>query len=150
MLSINQELVAIDEAIDEVAQSFLNLSLVAEYKEKKSDFLSDLELQERINEFQVLKEDYDSIKAFAPYRSDLSQLRRQLFSRKREIDLNPKVIAYRQAEVALQEVLAKLTSSLTEVISTSIFVDTGLPLASHKPIHGKGRGENIREKESDV
>ena len=60
------------------------------------------------------------------------------------------MIAYRQAEVALQEVLAELSSLLSQSISSDIFVDTGLPLAPKRPKHGHGRGDNIREKDSNV
>lgn len=43
--------------------------------------------------------------------------------------------ALRQSEVAVQKILAELTQDISSVISSAIFVDTGLPLAAHSSHH---------------
>ncbi|WP_422803073.1 YlbF family regulator [Streptococcus sp. FT1-106] len=150
MLSINQELYEIDDAIDEVVRAFLKLPVVQEYRQTRLAFLQSEDIQVAISDFQNCQEQYEEVKEFLAFRPDVAQLRRQLLSKKRTLDTHPKVIAYRQAEVALQEVLAELSSLLSQSISSDIFVDTGLPLAPKRPKHGHGRGDNIREKDSNV
>lgn len=150
MLSINQELYEIDDAIDEVVRAFLKLPVVQEYRQTRLAFLQSEDIQAAISDFQNCQEQYEEVKEFLAFRPDVVQLRRQLLSKKRTLDTHPKVIAYRQAEVTLQEVLAELSTLLSQSISSDIFVDTGLPLAPKRPKHGHGRGDNIREKDSNV
>lgn len=106
MLSINQELYEIDDAIDEVVRAFLKLPVVQEYRQTRLAFLQSEDIQVAISDFQNCQEQYEEVKEFLAFRPDVAQLRRQLLSKKRTLDTHPKVIAYRQAEVALQEVLA--------------------------------------------
>ena len=91
MLTIDEQLFDIDEAIDEVAAAF---------------------------------------------RSEVAEIRRQLFKEKRGIDINEKVSQLRQSEVAVQKNLAELSQKISSTISSDIFVETGLPLAPHKSHYG--------------
>ena len=125
MLAIDEHLFEIDEAIDEVAKAFLALDDVQAYLEIKKIFLADTALQESISEFQDLKQSYEEVK----------EICRQLLQKKRELDLNRTVSLLRQNEVAVQTILAELTQEISSVISPTIFVDTGLPLAPHKSHH---------------
>lgn len=125
MLAIDEHLFEIDEAIDEVAKAFLALDDVQAYLEIKKIFLADAALQESISEFQDLKQSYEEVK----------EICRQLLQKKRELDLNRTVSLLRQNEVAVQTILAELTQEISSVISPTIFVDTGLPLAPHKSHH---------------
>ena len=125
MLAIDEHLFEIDEAIDEVAKAFLALDDVQAYLEIKKIFLADAALQESISEFQDLKQSYEEVK----------EICRQLLQKKRELDLNGTVSLLRQNEVAVQTILAELTQEISSVISPTIFVDTGLPLAPHKSHH---------------
>lgn len=132
MLAIDEHLFEIDEAIDEVAKAFLALDAVQVYLEIKKIFLADTVLQESISEFQDLKQSYEEVKDYAAFRSEVKEIRRQLLQKKRELDLNRTVSVLRQNEVAVQTILAELTQEISSVISPTIFVDTGLPLAPHK------------------
>ncbi len=145
MLKIDDQLLAIDDALDTLAAAFLELERVKVYKAAKEIFLADEELQQKISDFQLLKEDYDRQKAFGKYRPEVAQLRKKVVSQKRQLDLNDKVVALRRAEVDLQAILAEISQKIAAAVSPDIFVDTGLPLAPHKPPHKKGRGNNIKE-----
>ena len=48
MLAIDEQLLEIDEAIDDVAQTFFTLDSVKSYLEIKQEFLADSALQEKI------------------------------------------------------------------------------------------------------
>ena len=140
MLIINEELLAIDQAIEYLVSYFLKLPEVENYRLKRQKFENDRELQEQLFAFQKLKDSYDTAKAYEAFRPDVRELKRQ-------IDLNEVVIGYRQTEFDLQTILANLGEEIAQAVSNQIFIDTGLPLAPHKPHHKKG-DTNIKEKMS--
>ena len=135
MLIINEELLAIDQAIECLVSYFLKLPEVENYRLKRQKFENDRELQEQLFAFQELKDSYDAAKAYEAFRPDVRELKRQVLRMKRQIDLNEVVIGYRQAEFDLQTILANLGEEIAQAVSGQIFIDTGLPLAPHKPHH---------------
>lgn len=147
MLIINEELLAIDQAIDSLVLHFLRLPEVENYRLKRQKLENTRELQELLLEFQELKESYDKAKEYESFRPDVRDLKRQVLRMKRQIDLNEVVIGYRRAEFDLQTILANLGEEIAQAVSDQIFIDTGLPLAPHKPHHKKG-DTNIKEKMS--
>ena len=144
MLIINEELLAIDQAIDCLVSYFLKLHEVENYRLKRQKFENDRELQEQLFAFQELKDSYDDAKSYEAFRPDVRELKRQVLRMKRQIDLNEVVIGYRQTEFDLQSILANLGEEIAQAVSDQIFIDTGLPLAPHKPHHKKG-DTNIKE-----
>lgn len=147
MLIINEELLAIDQAIECLVSYFLKLPEVENYRLKRQKFENDRELQGQLFAFQELKDSYEEVKEYAAFRPDVRDLKRQVLRMKRQIDLNEVIIGYRQAEFDLQTILASLGEEVAQAISNQIFIDTGLPLAPHKPHHKKG-DTNIKEKMS--
>ncbi|QMS96009.1 YlbF family regulator [Streptococcus equinus] len=144
MLAIDEQLLEIDEAIDDVAQTFFTLDSVKSYLEIKQEFLADSALQEKIVHFQELKQSYEENKDYLAFRPEVRELRRQLIKEKRILDMNEKVSRLRQSEVEVQEILAELSQKVSSAISSTIFVDTGLPLAPHKS-HHHCRGKEKRD-----
>lgn len=147
MLIINEELLAIDQAIDSLVSHFQMLPEVDAYRLSRQQFENDRELQEQLFAFQELKDCYDTAKAYEAFRPDVRELKRRVLRMKRQIDLNEVVIGYRQAEFDLQIILANLGEEIAQAVLDQIFIDTGLPLAPHKPHHKKG-DTNIKEKMS--
>ena len=147
MLIINEELLAIDQAIECLVSCFIKLPEIENYRLKRQKFENDRELQEQLFAFQELKDSYDAAKAYEAFRPDVRELKRQVLRMKRQIDLNEVVIGYRRAEFDLQTILANLGEEIAQAVSDQIFIDTGLPLAPHKPQHKKG-DTNIKEKMS--
>jgi len=147
MLIINEELLAIDQAIECLVSYFLKLPEVENYRLKRQKFENDRELQGQLFAFQELKDSYEEVKEYAAFRPDVRELKRQMLRMKRQIDLNEVVVSYRQAEFDLQTILATLGEDIAQAVSDQIFIDTGLPLTPHKPHHKKG-DTNIKEKMS--
>jgi cell fate (sporulation/competence/biofilm development) regulator YlbF (YheA/YmcA/DUF963 family) len=150
MLLINNQLFEIEDAIDDVIKNFLELEIVKSYQLAKNAVLSDNELQSKIVRFQEIKSVYDDQKDYIAFRPEVKKIRREMFQQKRAIDLNEKMIDLRRKEVDLQKTLAEISQKISSVVSGNIFVDTGLPLASHKEHHGKGRGDSIKERGDHV
>ena len=61
MLTIDDQLLAIDDAIDEVVAAFLALDSVQDYLAVRQVFLSDKALQEDIAVFQALRQEYEAV-----------------------------------------------------------------------------------------
>ena len=75
MLIINEELLAIDQAIDSLVLHFLRLPEVENYRLKRQKLENTRELQELLLEFQELKESYDKAKEYESFRPDVRDLK---------------------------------------------------------------------------
>jgi cell fate (sporulation/competence/biofilm development) regulator YlbF (YheA/YmcA/DUF963 family) len=124
VLHIDENLLAIDEEIDKLAEEILNSQQVRHYRQSRQAFRNDENLQD---ELAILNENL----AYLNFRPDLRDLQKK-------INLNPKVYALRLAENDLQELLSELTKSLTASVSEHITIDENLPL--------KGGGHHQRRK----
>ena len=133
MLIINEELLAIDQAIDSLVSHFLMLPEVDAYRLSRQQFENDKELQKQLFAFQELKDSYDTAKAYEAFRPDVRELKRQVLRMKRQIDLNEVVIGYRQAEFDLQTILANLGEEMPKLFQTRFLLILGylLPLINH-------------------
>ena len=133
MLIINEELLAIDQAIDSLVLHFLRLPEVENYRLKRQKLENTRELQELLLEFQELKESYDKAKEYESFRPDVRDLKRQVLRMKRQIDLNEVIIGYRQAEFDLQIILASLGEEVAQAAPpvTLFFVQSRLLTSAH-------------------
>lgn len=149
MLKINQELLAIDDAIDQVVKKLMERPETKRYQALKTQFDQDAHLSQLRSEFLALKEDYERVEAYTSYRPEIAQMKRALLQKKRELDLDEITQQLRQSEHDLQSLLARVTQDISQAIDQDIFVDTGLPFAPSKRPHGHQPGQNIRERMED-
>lgn len=147
MLVINQDLLAIDDAIDKLVEDIKKTGEFQSYLEVKRHFTDDQLLQSEIGHFQILLREFSDQEKYASYRPESKMLKKQVLAKKRELDLNPLVVALRLAEVDLQALLASITSQIAHQVSDSIYVDSGLPLASRREKISRGIYQNIKEKD---
>lgn len=144
MLIIDDQLLELDDTIEELVTAITQTEQAKTYQVSKIAFDTDESLQEMIADFTLKKTAYEQVADYAAYLPEVKDKKKVLYKLKRQLDLHPKVIAFRQAEVALQELLASVTTALAQAVSPKVFVDTGLPLAPHKAPHKKN-GSTIRE-----
>ena len=97
MLIINEELLAIDQAIECLVSYFLKLPEVENYRLKRLKFENDRELQEQLYAFQELKDGYDAAKAYEAFRPDVRELKRRVLRMTRQMDLTEGVLGQRRA-----------------------------------------------------
>lgn len=147
MLVINQNLLAIDDAIDKLVEDIKKTGEFQSYLEVKRHFTDDQLLQSEIGHFQILLREFSDQEKYASYRPESKMLKKQVLAEKRELDLNPLVVALRLAEVDLQALLASITNQIAHQVSDSIYVDSGLPLASRREKISRGIYQNIKEKD---
>ncbi|MGT2933227.1 YlbF family regulator [Streptococcus catagoni] len=147
MLIINEELLEIEDAIDTLVA---NLLKTPEYKNccrLKKIFESDQALQKQLADFKDLKDRYEEASRYADFHPETKDLKRALLFKKRQLDLNPLTVEFRYAEVDFQKHLAKIAQKLAKTVSSSIFVDSGLPLAPKRERPSIGIYQNIKEKD---
>ncbi|KHD45753.1 YlbF family regulator [Streptococcus hongkongensis] len=146
MLVINEDLIIIEDAIDSLVNELVSSPEFINYKEKLKIVDNDHELQESISELKQLTDNYTQ-EEFIRFRPELREMRKSILAKKKELDTSPNIIALRYAEIACQEILAKISQQLASAVSPTIFIDTGLPLASRKKHPKHGRYQNIKEKD---
>ncbi|MFS1663087.1 YlbF family regulator [Streptococcus sp. zg-JUN1979] len=147
MLRIDEELLAIDDAIEELVEAFVIQEEAKCYRLAKEAVLKDRDLAQKMAIFEEKRSSYEKEAAYSAFRSEIKEQKKELYRLKRQLDLHPKLVALRQSETRLQESLAKISRQLSEAVSSDIFVDTGLPLAPHKR-HHKPNENPIRERSS--
>ncbi|MGT2958635.1 hypothetical protein A9Q68_04910 [Streptococcus bovimastitidis] len=147
MLVINQDLLVIDDAIDRLVEDIKKTGEFQSYLEVKRHFTNDPDLQREIGSFQILVREFSDQDKYASYRPESKMLKKLLLAKKRELDLNPLVVALRLAEVDLQAVLASITNQVAHQVSETIYVDSGLPLATRHEKVSRGIYQNIKEKD---
>ncbi|MGT2935124.1 YlbF family regulator [Streptococcus castoreus] len=146
MLIISDELIAIEEAIDQLVLDLKKTHQYKRYVSAKQAIEDDLELQADILSFQELKQEYDAKEELLSFRPEVKRWRRELLVQKRQIDCHPLVVTLRLAQVDFQTILADISEEIASAVSQVIFVDTGLPLAVKRPSHPSGPYQNIKEK----
>ncbi|MGT2887747.1 YlbF family regulator [Streptococcus didelphis] len=147
MLVINEELLAIEEAIDDLVSDLKSTEEYQTYQRLAKQVENDSKLQVAIAQFQQMSEAYASQSQFVRFRPEIRSLKKALLMAKKDLDLNPQISALRVAEVNLQKLLAHVSEELARSISSHIFVDTGLPLAPKHEKLGRGIYNNIKEKD---
>ncbi|MCS4488748.1 YlbF family regulator [Streptococcus sciuri] len=148
MLIVDNQLLELDDAIEELVLAIVQTDEAKAYQNTKAAFDTDDVLQDMLADFSAKKEDYENLAAYGTVLPEVMDKKKELYKLKRKLDLYPTVIAFRQSEVALQELLATVAKALAQAVSSKIFVDTGLPLAPHKAPHRK-KGRTIRESDED-
>lgn len=120
MLVINEDLLAIDEAVNRLVKDLVDTDHFQDYLEKKQTFEQDKILQKDILAFKELVIEYEKAKESFASRVDVKNRKRGLIESKRALDLHPNVRALRLAEVAFQEILAQISEAIAETVSSSI------------------------------
>ncbi|VTS18678.1 YlbF family regulator [Streptococcus pseudoporcinus] len=145
MLVINEDLFAIEDAIDYLIEDIKKTEEFQTYLKVYNEFEQDQQLQYDIEQFQRSLTALSDQKDYLRYRPGSKSLNKEILRQKRELDLHPKVVVLRIAEVDLQTILAEIAESIAETVSSTIFIDTGLPLAERRERITKGIYRNIKE-----
>ena len=103
MLIIDDQLLELDDTIEELVTAITQTEQAKTYQVAKIAFDTDESLQEMIADFTLKKTAYEQVADYAAYLPEVKDKKKVLYKLKRQLDLHPKVIAFRQAEVALQE-----------------------------------------------
>ncbi|MGM9928981.1 MAG: YlbF family regulator [Bacillus sp. (in: firmicutes)] len=112
-----------DELVEMISQSEIGENyFISLYKLK-----NDAEAQQKIQRFVSMKERFEEVQRFGKYHPDYKYVNLETRTRKREMDLHPTVIEFKQAENKLQEILDEISSIIGRSVSPHIKTPGGNP-----------------------
>lgn len=100
----------------------LNSEVYEAYRIAKQELYNDIEAQQLIKEFNAVKDHYEDVQRFGRYHPDYSEIMKQVRTRKRAMDLNDKVAAFKIAERSFQSLLDEISQYIAHSVSTQIKV----------------------------
>ncbi|WP_047981372.1 YlbF family regulator [Ornithinibacillus contaminans] len=92
------------------------------FHDAKTALANDPVAQQLIKDFNAVKDQYEDIQRFGRYHPDYSEIMKLVRSRKREMDLNDKVAAYKIAERQFQSLLDEISQYIAFSVSDKIKV----------------------------
>ena len=96
--------------------------------------------QEKIQTFNSMKDSYEEVQRFGRYHPDYRTVTKAIREAKREMDLHPSIIEYKQAENHLQQLLDEVSVLIGHSVSPHIKVPTGNPFFESSCGGGCGSG----------
>lgn len=116
----------LDEA-DVLSSMILNSELVAKWQIAHHAVYSDMQLVEKINAFNRMKEQYEDVQRFGKYHPDYHTIMKEIRKQKRELDLDEKIANLKIAENDLQEMLDEISLIIGKSVSEAVKVPVSNP-----------------------
>ncbi|GIO22320.1 YlbF family regulator [Oceanobacillus sp. J11TS1] len=103
-----------------VAKMVLQSDVMEEYQAARKMLEEDEVAQRLIRAFADVKEHYEDVQRFGRYHPDYYDIMKQVRSKKRDMDMNDKVAAFKVAERNLQNLLDQISQYVAESVSEQI------------------------------
>ncbi|GGD19273.1 regulator [Pontibacillus chungwhensis BH030062] len=132
MLATSETVEILDQS-EQLGKLVSGSDVYERYLQAKQDMERDREAQRLIRAFQDSKTQYEEVERFGRYHPDYNQIMKAVRQKKRDMDMNDYVAAYKVAERELQKLLDELSQIIAGSISPQIkvpkdgavFQDTG-------------------------
>ena len=134
------ETVEIIDYAEQLAKDMMNSDIAQQYFISLNKMKKDREAQEKIKAFNSLKDAYEEVQRFGRYHPDYRTVSKAIREAKRDMDLHPSVIEYKQAETNLQQLLDEISMLIGHSVSPHIKVPTGNPFFESSCGGGCGSG----------
>ncbi|WP_227935701.1 YlbF family regulator [Alkalihalobacillus deserti] len=106
------------------------------YIEAKRELQVDAVAQERIQQFNQMKDQYEEVQRFGKYHPDYDKVSSEIRKIKREVDLSGTVITFKKAEKELESLLNEICEVIARSVSETIKVPTGNPFFDNMSCSG--------------
>ncbi|SDC34332.1 YlbF family regulator [Shouchella lonarensis] len=123
-------------ASEDFSQVMLMSDVFERYKIARQRLNECATAQEKMNRFAVVKEAHEEVQRFGKYHPDYAKVSQEIRTVKRELDKDPIVIDFKQAEADLEACLNEVSAILAQAISPSIKVPTGNPFFDQRSCSG--------------
>jgi len=134
------ETVEIMDQAERLAQEIIQSEVGLHYLDSLRKMNLDPVAQEKIQTFKSMKDSYEEVQRFGRYHPDYKTVTKATREAKREMDLHPSIIVYKQAENSLQQLLDEISMLLGHSVSPHIKVPTGNPFFESSCGGGCGSG----------
>lgn len=113
-----------DDLADQIRQSDLFIT----YQKAKQALVEDREAQRLYGQFLKSKINYDKVQRFGRYHPDYQEVMLTTRRLKREYEMHDTVVAFKQSETALQQLLDEIVTMIATSVSEHVKIDAGTPL----------------------
>ncbi|MEB7824044.1 YlbF family regulator [Staphylococcus chromogenes] len=110
------------------------------YKKTKQTLQSDIKAQQLYQAFLKERVKYNEVQRFGRYHPDYQQVMLATRRAKRNYEMHPSVVAFKQAETELQRLIDEVVTVIATSISEHVKVEAGTPLFD-KLAHGCATGD---------
>ncbi|SDI65861.1 Cell fate regulator YlbF, YheA/YmcA/DUF963 family (controls sporulation, competence, biofilm development) [Natribacillus halophilus] len=121
---------------EELSRMILSTHIYHNFVEARRTMLEDEEAERLIRHFNDQKVKFDEVQRFGKYHPDYSEVTKALRISKREMDLHESVNAYKEAERALEKLLAEVSEILASSVSQNVKVPSGNPYFDNSSCSG--------------
>ena len=134
------ETVEIIDYAEQLAKDIINSDIAQQYFTSLNKMKKDQIAQKKIQAFNSLRDAYEEVQRFGRYHPDYRTVSKATREAKREMDLHPSVIEYKQAETGMQQLLDEISMLIGHSVSPHIKVPTGNPFFESSCSGGCGSG----------
>lgn len=114
------EFVELLEKSERLGQMIRESDVMAAYSSAQAKLYQDSETKAKIDAFTAIKEQYEEVQRFGRYHPDYSFIMKEIRSKKREMDMDANVAAFKIAERNLQKLLDDISVKLAVTVSENV------------------------------
>lgn len=119
--------VSLTHAAQDLSEHIAESDIFLEYIDTKTQVQNSRETQNKLKHFQELKVKYEEVQRFGKYHPDFRTITAEVRAYKRELDTDPLIASFKQAEKDLHELLSEMSLLIANQVSPNIKVPTGNP-----------------------
>lgn len=127
LMLATMERVEILNCSEELAHMILQSEIGENYLISLYKLQNDKDAQMKIKSFTTMKDRFEEVQRFGKYHPDYKYVNLETRTRKREMDMHPTVIAFKQAENMLQDILDQISVIVANAVSKHIKTPGGNP-----------------------
>ncbi|MFJ6414045.1 regulator [Terribacillus saccharophilus] len=114
------EFVELLEKSEQLGVMIRDSEVMAAYSSAQSALYQNSETKAKIDAFTAIKEQYEEVQRFGRYHPDYSFIMKEIRSKKREMDMDANVAAFKIAERNLQKLLDDISAKLASTVSENV------------------------------
>ncbi|WP_077309806.1 YlbF family regulator [Terribacillus halophilus] len=114
------EFVELLERSENLGRMIRDSEVMAAYNSSQEALYQDSETKAKIDAFTAVKEQYEEVQRFGRYHPDYSSIMKEIRSKKREMDMDANVAAFKIAERNLQKLLDEISGTLAATVSETV------------------------------
>lgn len=124
----DEQLMQILDQTDDLADQIRHSELFDAYQKTKQALVEDREAQRLYGQFLKSKIKYDEVQRFGRYHPDYQEVMLTTRRLKRAYEMHHTVVAFKQSETALQQLLDEVVTIIATSVSQHVKIDAGTPL----------------------
>lgn len=133
---ITENFFEIEDQTERLIQKILQSPEAVVYRERQAALYASPVATAKRAQFLTAKDEVEQMTYYGEYVPGFKEKQRMLRKRKRELDLDGEVAAYRLAETSLQHILDAVGLQVAKTVSEEIKVDAGNPFFESKGCRG--------------